>query len=203
MSFESGSASFRVFYLARTLPDDYVQRFARHAAPALDGLGRDAVHGWVTGRHLLDRKITEETAYHGGYLRLALMKAERRIPGALLRAECMLEELAAKQAEGVEFLKRETRAKIRKEVSERLLPQMPPQLSGIPVVCGRRAEALCAGALSEAQMDVLTHHFHVATSVELTPLTPETAALKRRRRSVRDRLRAPNSGEAPSRTSRV
>lgn len=186
MGFESGSVSFRVFYLSAPFPADHVASFARHAGPALDTLGREAMAGWVTGRHLLDRHITEDTAYRGGYLRLTLMRAERRIPGALLRAECMMEELAAAQAQGVEFLKREERARIRKEVTERLLPQMPPQLTGIPMVAGRKGEALMAGALSDAQIDALNLHTHRATGVELVPLTPETAALKRKRRSVRD-----------------
>jgi len=197
MGFESGSVSFRVFYQSGPLPDDHVARFARHAAPPLDAIGRDAVHGWVTGRHLLDRNITEQTAYHGGYLRLALMKAERRIPGALLRAECMMEEMAAMQAEGLDYLKREVRSRIRKEVTERMLPQMPPQLAGIPLVSGRRGEALCAGALSDAQVDVLTQHFASTVGIELNPLTPESASLKRKQRSVRDLPPTSFSPECP------
>ena len=142
-------------------------------------MGREPASGWVTGRHLLDRRITEETAYHGGYLRLALMRAERRIPGALLRAECMMEEFAARDAQGVEFLKRSERAKISKDVTERLLPS-------IPFVCGRRGEVLLAAALSDRQIDVFAQNFHTTTGVEIFPLTPETAALKRKKKSVRD-----------------
>ncbi|MCE9612765.1 MAG: recombination-associated protein RdgC [Lentisphaerae bacterium] len=197
MGFESGSVSFRLFYLSGPLPEDHVKRFAKHAAPPIDTLGRDPGQGWVTGRHLLDRNITEDTAYHGGYLRLALMRAERKIPGALLRAECIMEELAAKQAQGVEFLKRPERAKIRKEVTERLLPQMPPQLTGIPMICGRRGEAVCASAMSERQVELLMLQFHTATGVELIPLTPESAALKRKHHSVRDLPPTSFSPECP------
>lgn len=197
MGFESGSVSFRVFYLSAPLPDNHVARFAKHAGPALEGLGRDPMSGWVTGRHLLDRHITEETAYRGGYLRLTLMRAERRIPGALLRAQCMMEELASAQAQGVEFLKREERSRIRKEVTDRLLPQMPPQLTGIPIVAGRHGEAMMAGALSDAQIDALNLHMHSATDVELIPMTPETAALKRKRHSVRDLVPCSFSPECP------
>ncbi len=197
MGFESGSVSFRMFYLTASLPEDHVERFAAHAGPSLDTLGREPASGWVTGRHLLDRHITRDTAYRGGYLRLTLMRAERRIPPALLRAECMMEELAAIQAQGVAFLKRPERVQIRKSVVERLLPQMPPQLTGIPLVAGTRGEALMAGAISDPQMDALTQHFHAAVGVELVPMTPETAALKRKKKSVRDLAPSSFSPECP------
>ena len=45
MGFESGSISFRAFYLSAGLPEDHVKRFAKHAAPGLDALGREIVHG--------------------------------------------------------------------------------------------------------------------------------------------------------------
>jgi hypothetical protein len=197
MGFEGGSISFRVFYMNRPLPDDHIARFAAQAAPPLDTLGREPVTGWVTGRHLLDRNIKEETARYGGYLRLTLLKAERRIPAPLLRAECMMEMLAAMQAAGVETLKREERARIRKEVTERLLPTMPPQLTGIPVICGQRGEALLAGAVSDRQVDALMLAFRQAVGVELTPVTPESAALKRRKRSLGDLDPVSFSGDCP------
>lgn len=80
MGFESGAISFRAFYLPGGMPEDFVARFARHAAPPVDRLGRDPVSGWVTGRHLLDRFIEEDTAIVAGYPRLTLMKAEKKIP---------------------------------------------------------------------------------------------------------------------------
>ena len=186
MGFESGSIGFRAFYLPQSLPEDHVTRFAKQAAPPLESLGRESISGWVTGRHLLDRHITETTAYHAGYLRLALMKAERKVPAPLLRAECMMAELAELEAAGGEYLRREERARIRKEVTERLLPDMPPHLMGIPIVCGRGDDKLYAGALSDKQVDALTHLFRAAVGITLAPVTPETAALHRKRTSVAD-----------------
>ena len=140
MGFESGSISFRMFYLTGPMPEDAIRRFIKHAAPPLEALGHEAVTGWVTGRHLLDRNITAETAYIAGYLRLTLMKAERKIPESLLRAECFMEELAELQARGVQFLKREVRAEIRRNVTERILPNMPPTLQGLSFVHDNRAD---------------------------------------------------------------
>ena len=76
MGFDVGSISFRAFYLQPALPRDYIDLFSQNAAPSLDSLGKDSISGWVTGRHLLDRNISEESAILGSYLRLTLMKAE-------------------------------------------------------------------------------------------------------------------------------
>lgn len=179
MGFEGGSISCRMFYVPGGLSEKCVEAFARYAAPPIDTLGRQPVSGWVTGRHLLDRNITEETAYYGGYLRLTLMKAERKIPEALLRAECRIEELAAMQAKGVAFLKRDERAKIREGVIDRLLPGMPPTLKGIPVIYDGRSRLLYAGATADKQVEALSVAFKAATRITLVPVTPVTAALER------------------------
>ena len=186
MGFESGSISFRMHYLTGRLPEDAVRRFTKHAAPPLDALGREAVTGWVTGRHLLDRNITDETAYVAGYLRLTLMKAERKIPESLLRAECFMEELAELQARGVQFLKREVRAEIRRTVMERIMPNMPPTLQGIPFVHDNRADLLYVGATAEKQAEAFVVQFGHTTGVTLAPATPAAAALKRMQVNVRD-----------------
>lgn len=195
MAFESGSIGFRAFYCGARLPGDAVARFARLAAPPLDEIGRDPAMGWVTGRHLLDRHINEDTAHVAGYLRLTLMRAARKVPESLLRAECTMEELAEIQARGVPFLKRDVRAAIRKAVVERLQPTMPPTLTGIPFVYDEPHQMVYAGATGDAQMDLLVTVFEKTTGVALIPLTPETAAMNRRRVNHRDVLPASFSPE--------
>jgi hypothetical protein len=175
-----------MFYLKNRLPGDVARCFAAKAMPGLDGLRAEPVFGWVTGRHLLDRNITDDTAYVGGYLRLTLVKAERRIPEALLRAECRMQELAQMQADGQVSLKREARSAIRAEVMERLLPTMPPTLTAIPMVLDSRAGLVYAGAMGDKQVDTFVGHFCSAAGVEPVPLTPEAAALKRQQVNARD-----------------
>ena len=63
MGFEKGSLSFRMFYTSRDLGPEDVKQFAAQALPPLNTLIEDEVHGWVAGRHLLDRGITEENAF--------------------------------------------------------------------------------------------------------------------------------------------
>jgi len=178
MSFESGSVSFRMFHVPHRLPKDIVERFAQRAAPPLKSMGTEPIHGWIGGRHLLDVPITDENAYFGGYLRLQLLKAERKVPKSLLRAECMLEEFAHMRAENKPFVDRKTRSEIRKNVMARLLPTMPPTLKGIPFVYDDRAQIIYAGATSEAQTEAFRIHFRNAAGFDAIPLTAATAAVQ-------------------------
>jgi hypothetical protein len=196
MSFESGSASFRMLYAPRGMPQDAVKKFAAHAAPPIDTLGSGEIHGWVGGRHLLDREITDANAFFGGYLRLHLMKAERKIPEPLLRAECRMQELARMQAEGSDALGRAARREIREAVTARLLPKMPPQLQGITLLYDATAHVAYTTALSDRQLDAFQIAFREAQGFSLAPVLPETASLKRKRANTRDWAPASFAAEA-------
>lgn len=186
MAFESGSVSYRMFYVTRAMPQDAVARFAEQAAPPIATLSDGEIHGWVSGRHLLDRVITEKNAYYAGFLRLTLMKAERKIPEPLLRAECRMEELAQQEASGKAFLTRSEKKDIKDAIVSRLLPTMPPQLKGIPFVYDDRDGVIYAAALNEKQMDAFTIYFSQTLGFNLIPVLPETAAMKRLRVNVKE-----------------
>jgi hypothetical protein len=179
VGFESGSISFRLFLLPQPVPENAATRFAKHALPALDALGADKMTGWVTGRHLLDRHLTADTAYYGGFLRLTLVTAARKIPTALFRAECKMEELAQLATHGYDRLSARARSDIREQVTARLLPQMPPQLKAAPCVAEAAGERLWAAALSDLQAEEFAMHFNQAAGVNPIPLTPEAAAARR------------------------
>ena len=197
MSFESGSVALRIFYVVKGLPKDAWERFAQRAAPPLKNLGTQSQQGWVGGRHLLDVPITEENAFYGGYLRLVLMKAERKVPTSLLRAQCMLEEVNYLRAEGKPFVDRKTRSEIRKEVMNQLLPTMPPTLKGIPFVYEERDRILYAGATSDTQLEAFLINFKSTVGVDLIPVTAGTAAAKRRSINVADWSKTSFSPEVP------
>jgi hypothetical protein len=180
MAFESGSVSFRLFLLAQPVAEEAVKRFAKHALPPLDTLGEGKVAGWVTGRHLLDRHVTADTAHYGGYLRLTLVGAERKIPTALFRAECKMEELAQLAASGNERLSARARSEIRESVTSRLLPTMPPQLKAMPFIAEAEGERLWATALSDGQAEDFAMQFGQAAGITPIPLTPEAAAARRK-----------------------
>ena len=186
MGFESGTVGFRLYYLPRPLPDDFVKRFAAHAAGGLESIQAEESAGWVTGRHLLDRNITEDSINYAGYLRITLRQGQRKIPASLLQAECRMEEIAAAASEDRPFLNRRKRSEIRQAVTERLLPNMPPQLKAIPLVHQPGSEMLYAGAMSDAQTDLLSSRFQQTQGFRLIAVTPETAASQLRKVDVHD-----------------
>lgn len=186
MGFDSGSMTFRVYEVQGALNADSVAEFARNAAPPISTLNREPIAGWVGPRHLLDREIGEETCLAGMYLRLTLMKAERKIPASLLRANCRLEEQVEMKARGLPYLNRATRREIKEAVVERLLPTMPPTLSGIPVVFDLGRNRAYAQAMSEKQQDAFVAAFRQTTGLGIVPYAPEIAALKLKGVNVRD-----------------
>ena len=186
MGFDRGSLSFRLFYLNRSFDASLAERFAAHAAPPIETLGRDPIQGWVAGRHLLDTDLSEENCVFGGYLHATLMRAERKIPEALLRAHCRLEEEVRLRATQSSSLPRQVRSEIRQEIVERLLPTMPPTLTGIPVAVDFRNDRVLAGALSDQQIERFAPFFRETAGVLPMTLNPETAALRRKQINAND-----------------
>lgn len=176
MSFESGSVSLRMFYVPKELPEDIYETFAEHTIGSVDALRDEEIHGWVGPRHLLDREISEATCTPGGYLRLSLAQAQRKIPTALLRAECRMEEMVWMAAEQRDYINRQTRSEIKKEVTEKLLPQMPPTLKGIDFVYDRSHGVLYCTAMSEKQLDAFCINFSAVTGVQLVSADPAAMA---------------------------
>jgi hypothetical protein len=178
MGFDRGAVSMRMFYLPRRLPDDYLARFAAHAAPPRDATpGADSC-GWVSGRHLLDIAIHEATCLFAGTLKMSLQQTEYKASASLVQAECRMEELAVLAAEGRAYLKAPERAEIRKEVSERLVRNASPQIKGIPFVMDPGATSLYAQALSVKQCDLFGARFLTAQGFQIMPVTPDFAAFQ-------------------------
>lgn len=186
MGFEKGSLSFRMFFTSRDLGTEDVDRFAAQALPPLSTLAEEELHGWVAGRHLLDRNISEENAFLGGYLRLTLAQARKAVPASLLQAECAVEEMAEMEAEEVPYLNQQARMEIRKQVRERLLPDMPPQLKGIDFVFDERSRMLYASATTEKQVDAFVLNLMQTTSCVAEAADPETLAAKTEQVDVRN-----------------
>ena len=186
MPFENGSITCRAFQVPRTMPDNTVERFLALAAPPINSSTHTEIRGWVTGRHLLDRDINENTAYYGGFLRLTLLSAERKVPASLLRAECRMEELAHMAAYDTDFVSRKQRAEIKREVEERLLPNMPPQLKGIPFVYMENSGVLYANATSVKMLDMFTAFVNQTLGMHVLPCMPGLVAMERKSVDVED-----------------
>lgn len=195
MGFEKGSLSFRMFFASRDLKKDDVEKFAAQSLPPLNSLVEEEVHGWVAGRHLLDRNLTEDTAYLGGYLRLTLTQAKKKVPASLLAAECAVEEMAVMEADDKQYLNQQARSEIRKQVKERLLPDMPPQLKGIDFVFDERSHMIYASATSDKQVDAFVLSLMQTAGCSAQAADPETLAAKTENIDVQSWAPASFSGE--------
>ncbi len=186
MPFESGAVSFRMYHLSRALPEPVLDGFLQRVAPPLDTVRDQSVYGWVTGRYLLDRKIDEVNAYYGGWLRLCLLQAERKIPASLLRAEVMQEELIRLSVSGNESLARREKQEMKQEIMDRLLPTMPPQLKGMTFVHREGQPDLFAETLAEKQVDVFVSYLREAIGFTPDVVTPESLAMRLGRTDARE-----------------
>jgi len=186
MAFDIGSVSFRIFYLQKSYDSGLIDGFAQHVAPPITSLNRDPITGWVTGRHLFDREITEEKCLFGPYLHAQLMRAEKKVPASLLRAYLRMEEDVELRARETDFLPRAVKAEIKQRVTESLLPSMPPTLSSIPTVVDFRNDLLLAAAMSDKQIDTLSPVFKETAGTLPILLTPETAAIRRKQVNAND-----------------
>lgn len=182
MGFESGAVSVRMVELPRPFPKNWLERFAAHKAGLLETMDVEKQSGWVTGRHLLDTHLTEESAQYAGWIRLTWREAKRKVPAALLKAECKMEELARMAAEGKTHLKPKIRSEIKESVRDRLLPNMPPQLKAIPFVYRPGSHHLYVGALNDTSLD--TFRGALRESVEMTGTPAFPADLGQRLKNI-------------------
>lgn len=166
MPIEKGSVTMTIFRLPRELPEDSLEKFAANVASTLDSVKDEPNIGWTSGRYLLERRIDEETAICGGHLYLNMRVAERKIPPALLNAECRGEELAYMQANKTPTVPAKIRREIKESIIEKRLMQMPPQIVGIPMVVDSTTNMMYVGTASAAQVDRFLEFFYNSVGVE-------------------------------------
>ena len=134
MPFDRGSFTFAMFDIPAELPENLLDLFAAKKAGPLDAVTDEPQLGWVTGHHLLDTTINEESAQMGGSYYLTLRQAVRKMPASLLNAVCKREEQAYMRANELEYVSSKMKKQIREEAIEKHIQKMPPALSGIPMV---------------------------------------------------------------------
>lgn len=171
--FDKGSISFRVFSLPEDMPSDAVERFAQASAKPLEYVDATPDWGWVTCRHLMDTEITDQTVRVNGLYHICLRQAVRKVPTALLNAETEREILSRCKAMNVEYLNKKQRKEVKQEVKEHLLPDMPPQLSGIYCVFDNSEHLAYTTSLSKSATENFIGCFKEVIGFEPIPLTPE------------------------------
>jgi recombination associated protein RdgC len=178
MALERGPFSFRIFKLPSRLSHNILNAFAKNAAPPISTISEEPVKGWVGGRHFLDLPITEENGYTASHLKLTLLIAQKKVPSSLLKAECTMEELLLLKDSKKPFLSRAERSEIKKDVSKRLLQQMPVSLRGISFVLSEDEHTIYADCISMSSADMFKTMFIKTTQIAPVMITPETLAVE-------------------------
>ncbi len=173
MPFDSGNITLTFFRLPASLPENVLDLLHAGRAGTLDAVKTEPVYGWVSGRHLLESDINEETAICGGHIYINLRKAERKIPSTLLTAICRREELVFMQANDCTVVPRKVRRQIKQDAMEKHLMKMPPSLTATPVVIDKNSNNLYLGTASNAQIDDFVSKFINAVGIEPHQITPD------------------------------
>ena len=176
MSLTQAAASFRVFQFDARLDASILKAFAENAIPPLETLNEEPLVGWATPRFLVDRDIDDDTCHAGKFLHLSLAKAQRKIPKSLLTAYCRMEEIAYMKENQLSFVNRKTRQMIKEAVRKRMLPKMPPVLTGSDVAIDLDRSLLYTDAKSDGQLDLIATAFAQAARTALVPLDSAGAA---------------------------
>lgn len=166
MSFEKGTTALAIFRLQDPMPENTLELFAAKAAKRIDDLQTDEDIGWTSGRTLVEREITEETAICGGHYHVNLRIAQRKIPTALLQAACRMRELKYIQANDVDFVPSRVRRELKEEFERSMIQNMPPQITGVPLVIDRNSNILYLGTGSTKLIDTFIAFFYDTFQME-------------------------------------
>jgi recombination associated protein RdgC len=175
MSFDRKRFPLTIFRLPAALPEDALERFAARASIKIDEVKAEPATGWVSGRHLLELRIDEETAIRAGRISVQLRTAQRKVPRALLLAECRMLELEYMQENRTDFVPRKVRREIRDNIEQARLQQMPPQVSAIPVLIDPVPRLLHAATTSAKGADLVVTWIH--DTLGLIPIQLDPADL--------------------------
>ena len=177
MSLAKSSSTFRVFQFAAKLEaEKLLEALANDAIPPLETLNSEPISGWATPRYLIDREITDENCHVGKFVHAFLVKAQRRIPSALLRTYCRMEEVAFMRDNGLKSVNRRQKQEIKESMVKRMLPKMPPTLQGAEVAVDLDRNLLYTDATGEKQADAVSIAFARAAHTALVPLDAAGAA---------------------------
>jgi len=179
MSFRNGKMNVRWFrnLAAAGLPEGAAELFAKNGVGPVEHV-KGLAFGWSTYDSLFDGKITEENAWLLEFLRLNLVKATKKVPATLLRAEVQAAIERRKKEAGTHYLSKQEKKEIKAGIRDMLLGKMPPHLSGCELVHRRGAGTVATEALSIGAADRLAQLWRatLGPSQVLHALTPDVLA---------------------------
>lgn len=176
MAFETGNPSFRMFRCGEGMSDALIEAFRRKMAPPIKTLSTSPIEGWVGWRHLLDRNLDEENCLFVPWLYISRMRAERKIPPALLRAYCKTEEAEELKRRNLEFLPAQVKREIRDRLIDQMTPEMPPTLTGAGTVFDLATGLIYTESTATKAAEAFAQAFRDTTGHSVAAYSPEGAA---------------------------
>ncbi|MBK8914042.1 MAG: hypothetical protein IPM64_05460 [Phycisphaerales bacterium] len=184
MGLTSGPVSFGRFLINGELPAgtgvELLDSVQEHAFGRSPGTADGLVSGWIGPRHLFETDIDARHACFGRYLLLALRIDRARIPSALLRSYIRIEEDAALEASGREFLSRAERRRARDAALSRAERELREgahrQIRAAPVLIDVEGGTVLCGSTGTLVADRLMQTFSDTFGVGIEPQTPDRVA---------------------------
>lgn len=131
MAFLSTAVSFSRYRVTEALPADFwnwaIERIQAEAFKERPGIAEERSVGWVSALHPFREELSLPDISYGQFVVLALRIDERRVPQAVLKKHCLMEEKI--QAEtGYKRLPK----KVRSEIQERVRLQLLTKVLAVP-----------------------------------------------------------------------
>ncbi len=178
MGFASGPITFRRFFIGEPLPKStnrIVECLRKQAFGQNDPSADGVQAGWVSPEHLFDSDITEPKVCYDRFV-FVQMRIDRTSPsGAIVRSYVRMEELAALDASGNEYLNKKERQLARESALARAREEAAKGLfrrpAAIPVLIDTRSQTVYFGNLGDVAGDRFLLLFRDTFDVALEPAT--------------------------------
>ncbi|MCP4593194.1 MAG: hypothetical protein GY842_20855 [bacterium] len=187
MGLAAGSASFRRYFISGSGPADvtdaFVQTVQEHAFGRYGTVATDGTEiGWITPRHLFDTEIRPEYLAVGRFASLAVRMDRTAVPSAVLKSYVLVEEDAALQASGREFLSKSDRAKAREAAQLRADREAKNgafrRMAAYPLVIDLEHQTVYFGNLADKVNDRMVGLFEDTFECRLEPASAERVAYR-------------------------
>ncbi len=186
MGFASGLVTFQRLLITGKVNDEITDQTLKalqsNAFGRIPTLPDETQHGWIGPRHIMDADFDVDAVAFGQYLHLAIRVDKLKAPASIVRAYCRIEEAAAREAGGREYLSKGELRKCREAAVLRAEQEASAgnfrRMGAFPVLIDLAGGEVLVGTLGPAAGDRTSKLFSDTFGVALEPATPQVTALR-------------------------
>lgn len=185
MGLVSGPVSFQRFFISGRMPRDplderFFEALNARAFGRLAPLPDDTQIGWIGPRHYFETELEAGHCVFGPYVLVAVRLDRLRAPAGVLKSYIRLEEEAAREAGGKEFLSKGEKRKAREAALLRAEKEAKAgdfrRIAAAPLLIDLAQQTVYLGGLSTALGDKVMQLFADTFGCTLEPATPARLA---------------------------